>query len=287
MTLRERLESGEKVLILEVSPPRGVGVEQLLEGLAPLLAMIDAISVPENPRGRARMDPLAFGHILGEKTGKDILLHITCRDKNIIALQSELLGAYALGIKNLLLLTGDPPSQGDYPSAKAVFDVTSEGLIALANTMREGVDLSGREIGKKLDFFLGAGFNPFSEDKTKEMERTIKKIFLGVDFLVSQPVFALDRWDEFVNALKKEVYIIGGVWVLKSLKMANFLRYEVPGVFIPDEVMERMDRASDEKGEGVNIAREIVNALFERKQAILLMTGNDFTLAEQLLEGLR
>ncbi len=287
MTLRERFKERKQTLILEVSPPKGVDIEQILEGLAPLGEMVDAISVPENPRGRARMDSLAFGHIVGEKTGKEIILHITCRDKNIVALQSELLGAYALGIKNLLLLTGDPPSQGDYPSAKAVFDVTSEGLIALANKIREGVDLSGREIGKKLDFFLGAGFNPFVEDREGEIERVMRKISLGVDFLVSQPIFSLDKWDEFVKNIKQLAYLVGGVWVLKNSRVANFLRYEVPGVFVPDDIIERMEKAQDERGEGIKIAREILIELLAREQPVLLMTGNDFSLARQLLEGMK
>lgn len=287
MTLREKLKAGKKTIVLEVSPPKGVDVEPIVEGIMQIGEMVDAISVPENPRGRARMDPLAFGHILKEKTGKEVLLHITCRDKNIIALQSELLGAYALGIKNLLLLTGDPPSQGDYPSAKAVFDVTSEGLIALANKMRDGMDLSGREIGRKLDFFLGAGFNPFAEDPEREKERTKRKISLGVDFLVSQPIFSLERWNEFIGGMEGDVYFIGGVWVLKSLKIANFLRYEVPGIFVPSDIIERMENAKDERSEGIKIAEEIALALLEQGQAILLMTGNDLTLAKQLLEGIR
>lgn len=287
MTLREKLKAGKKTILLEVSPPKGVEVEPIVEGIMQIGEMVDAISVPENPRGRARMDPLAFGHILKEKTGKEVLLHITCRDKNIIALQSELLGAYALGIKNLLLLTGDPPSQGDYPSAKAVFDVTSEGLIALANKMRDGMDLSGREIGRKLDFFLGAGFNPFAEDPEREKERTKRKISLGVDFLVSQPIFSLERWNEFIAGMEGDVYFIGGVWVLKSLKIANFLRYEVPGIFVPNDIIERMENAKDERSEGMKIAEEIALALLEQGQAILLMTGNDLTLAKQLLEGIR
>lgn len=287
MILRERLKTGKRTLILEVSPPRGLDMKQILEGLAPVYEMVDAISVPENPRGRVRMDPLAFGHIVGEKTGKDILLHITCRDKNIIALQSELLGAYALGIKNLLLLTGDPPSQGDYPSAKAVFELTSEGLIALANKMREGMDLSGREIGRKLDFFLGAGFNPFTDELQREVQRTLRKISLGVDFLVSQPIFSLDKWDEFLRFIRGYVYFIGGVWVLKNLKMANFLRNEVPGVSVPDGIIERMEKADDERKEGIKIAREIIQSLLERGQAVLLMTGNDLILAKQVLEGIK
>lgn len=287
MTLRERLKAGQRTLILEVSPPRGVDIEATLQGLMNLKDNIDAISIPENPRGRARMDPLAFGHILKEETGKEVILHITCRDKNIIALQSELLGAYALGIKNLLLLTGDPPSIGDYPSAKAVFEVTSEGLIAIANRLREGIDLSGREVGEKLDFFIGAGFNPFGENREKELERALRKISLGADFLVSQPIFSLSAWDEFIKSLKTKTYFIGGVWVLKNLKIAYFLRYEVPGVFVPDDVIERMKETSDERREGIKIAGEITRGLLERGQGTLLMTGNDFSLAQELLEEIK
>jgi homocysteine S-methyltransferase len=285
MNLRDKLSNSNGALILEVSPPKGVNVEEIIEGLKPLLERLDAISIPENPRGRVRMDPLAFGHILLESTGKDVILHITCRDKNIIALQSELLGAYALGIKNFLLLTGDPPSLGDYPSAKAVYDVTSEGLISIANRMREGFDLSGRELGEKLDLFIGAGFNPFSDDE-KEMEKTMRKISLGVDFLVSQPIFSLEKFREFTSQLPSNIYLIGGIWILKSFRIANFLRNEVPGVFVPDDVMERMSRAEGQREEGIKIASEIAEELLREGKGVMLMTGNDFSLARDFLEVL-
>ena len=249
MSLKDKLSSRKGALILEVSPPKGVNIEEIIEGLKPLLERLDAISIPENPRGRARMDPLAFGHILRVSTGKDVILHITCRDKNIIALQSELLGAYALGMKNFLLLTGDPPSLGDYPSAKAVFDVTSEGLISIANRMSEGFDLSGRELGEKMDLFIGAGFNPFSEDE-KEKEKTLRKISLGVDFLVSQPIFSLEKFQYFTAILPSNIYLIGGIWILKSVKIANFLRNEVPGIFVPDDVIERMSKRKNREKKG-------------------------------------
>lgn len=138
-----------------------------------------------------------------------------------------------------------------------------------------------------MDFFLGAGFNPFAEDPEREKERTKRKISLGVDFLVSQPIFSLERWNEFIAGMEGDVYFIGGVWVLKSLKIANFLRYEVPGIFVPDDIIERMENAKDERSEGMKIAEEIALALLEQGQAILLMTGNDLTLAKQLLEDIR
>jgi 5,10-methylenetetrahydrofolate reductase len=285
MSLRNKLSSCKGTLILEVSPPKGVNIEEIIEGLKPLLERLDAISIPENPRGRARMDPLAFGHILQERTGKEVILHITCRDKNIIALQSELLGAYALGMKNFLLLTGDPPSLGDYPSAKAVYDVTSEGLISIANRMREGFDLSGRELGEKLDLFLGAAFNPFS-DAEKEMEKTLRKISLGVDFLVSQPIFSLERFREFTSQLPSNIHLIGGIWILKSFKLANFLRNEVPGVFVPDDVMERMAKAEEQRKEGIKISCEAAIQLLKEGKGVMLMTGNDFSLAMDFLEVL-
>ncbi|MGB9608330.1 MAG: methylenetetrahydrofolate reductase [bacterium] len=285
MNLKNKLASGKGAIILEVSPPKGVTTSRIIDEIAPLIPYTDAFSIPENPRGRARMDPLAFGHIVREQTQKEVVLHITCRDKNIIALQSELLGAYALGMRNLLLLTGDPPSPGDYPSAKAVFDVTSEGLISIANRMREGTDLSGRELGEKLDFFIGAGFNPCTRDEN-EIQKTLRKISLGVDFLVSQPIFSLQRWDEFTSKLPKGVFLIGGVWILKSLRMANFLNNEVPGVFVPEEVMERMEKASDERAEGIRIAKEIALALLKRGMGIMLMTGNDFQIAKEFFEAI-
>ena len=285
MSLKDKLSSSSGAMILEVSPPKGLNIEEIIAELKPLLERLDAISIPENPRGRARMDPLAFGHILQEKTGEEVILHITCRDKNIIALQSELLGAYALGMKNLLLLTGDPPSLGDYPSAKAVFDVTSEGLISIANRMREGFDLSGRELGKRLDLFLGAGFNPFSEDE-KEKVKTLRKISLGVDFLVSQPIFSLEKFQDFIRGLPSNVFLIGGIWILKSARVANFLRNEVPGVLVPDDVIERMSKAQNEREEGIKIACETAEHLLKEGKGVMLMTGNDFSLARDFLEEL-
>lgn len=286
MSLKEKILHKKGPIILEVSPPRGLELEQILESLTPLIPFLDAFSVTDNPRGRARMSALAFAHILAERTSKEVVLHITCRDRNILALQADLLGAYALGIKNFLLLTGDPPSSGDYPSAKAVFDVTSEGLVSIANRLRRGVDLSGRDIGEKPDFLIGVAVDPFSQDRRREIERLKRKISLGADYAISQPVFSLSPWQEFLEEIPSDFPVIGGIWIMKSKRMAHFLQNEVPGISIPVEVMRRMEESENEREEGVKIGTEISKALLKEGHGIALMVGNDFSLAQGVLERL-
>lgn len=256
-----RKMNGEFVTV-EVTPPKDSNYQTLIEKLRPLVdAGISAIDVTDNPMAHVHMSAVAFAHIVREELGVATILHLTCRDLNLLGMHSTLLGAAALGIDGILALTGDPASVGDYPAATSVFDVTSDGLARIVSSLNNGVDYSGKEIGKKTNFAIGAAFNPMADDMQKELDRLSKKRESGADFLMTQPVFDIGRLVEAATHLPADWRppILVGVLPLRSSRHAEFLHNEVPGINIPDEIRNSLANSTPEeaRAEGVRVAREI------------------------------
>lgn len=249
------------VTTVEIDPPRGVAIEKTL-GKASVLRGFDAINLADSPMARVRMSPIALAHLLRECMGIDTILHMTCRDRNLLSLQSDLLGAYALGVQNVLALTGDPVSVGDYPQATGVFDVSSEGLVRIMSKLNSGQDLAGNDLSESPKFCIGVAVNPTSDDLPKEIGRLKKKIEAGAHFALTQPVYEaaqLERFKEVLDGV--DIPVLIGVLPLKSSRQAEYLHNEVPGISVPDEIRKRMRDASQEdaRSVGIEIAVEFLS----------------------------
>ena len=223
----------------------------------------DAVNLTDNQRAQLRMSPIALASLLMQHTSLATILHFSCRDRNLLALQSELLGAAALGITAILALTGDPATFGDYPVATGVYDVTSVGLVGILRALNEGKRHGGIEIGPPTSFRIGVAVNPLARDIDAELARFRPKVSGGAHFALTQPLYEIDALRRFVVALERAeiagIPILAGVLPLRSARSAEFLHNEVPGMFVPDVIRERMRRAGDNGArEGVRIAREFV-----------------------------
>lgn len=269
------IDKGRFVKTVEIDPPKGADLKQVLEG-AQMLKQggIDAINIADSPMARVRMSPVAIAHLVKEKVGIDSILHFTCRDRNLLGLQSELLGAAALGISNVLALTGDPPSIGDHPQATAVFDVNSEGLVRIISGLNRGQDMMGNQLATATNFAIGVAVNPAAEDLPKEIERLKNKIQAGAHFAQTQPIYDLELLERFLAAIDGiEIPILVGVLPLRSTRHAEFLHNEVPGIFIPEEIRRKMQQgdSKEQAKTGVAIAREFVRHLTDRVAGVYLM----------------
>lgn len=252
MALRDKL--GKKfVTTVEIDPPRGVAIEKTL-GRASALRGFDAINIADSPMARVRMSPVALAHLLRECMGVDTILHMTCRDRNLLSLQSDLLGAYALGVHNVLALTGDPVSVGDYPQATGVFDVTSEGLVRVISRLNSGMDLAGNPLSEPPRFCIGVAVNPASSDPEKEIGRLARKIEAGAHFALTQPIYDLPVLEKFIELLgDMKIPALVGVLPLRSSKHAEYLHNEVPGIEVPEHIRKRIRDAGDERAREVGI----------------------------------
>lgn len=261
--LASRLTRGEQVVLVEMVPPRSTDIAKPVEG-AKLLKeyKVDAINIPDGPRATARMTGMAMAVILQNQVGIETVIHYTCRDRNLLGMQSDLLGASALGIKNILAVTGDPPMIGDYPQATAVFDIDSVGLVHLINNLNHGVDVGDKRIGDPTGFFTGVGLDPSSVNPENERNRLSQKKEAGAEYIITQPVFDVPSLEAFLE--KADIgglYLIAGIWPLVSLRNAEFMKNEVPGVFVPDEIVKRIarfDTKDDQLKTGIEIARGMV-----------------------------
>lgn len=258
-----KLSRGEFLTTIEIVPPKGSDPSAMLEGVRKIRdAGIDAVNVPDGPRAQNRMGAIAVAVLIQQQVGIEAILHYCCRDRNLLGMHSDLLGCSALGVRNLLLITGDPPKMGPYPDATAVFDIDSIGLTNMVNLMNQGLDLGSNPFGEPTSFTIGVGVNPGHLDLDYELGRFEWKIKAGAEYAITQPVFdaaQLERFLEHVKAFNTPV--VAGIWPLLSYRNAQFMNNEVPGVSVPDDVIERMRIASDKSKEhalheGVAIARE-------------------------------
>ncbi|MBD3335439.1 MAG: bifunctional homocysteine S-methyltransferase/methylenetetrahydrofolate reductase [Candidatus Eisenbacteria bacterium] len=253
---------------VEMNPPRSLSIDKFLAGARRLKeAGVDAINIPDGARATARIGPLAMSVLVQQQIGLEVLLHYCCRDRNLLGMQSDLLGAHTLGIRNLIIITGDPPKMGDYPTATAVFDVDSIGLTEMVQRMNHGLDLQGRSLKQTSAFFLGVGVNPGAINLDEEIRRFRKKIDAGAECAYTQPVFDLGRLEEFLRRTEGiDLPIVAGILPLTSDRNAEFFHNEVPGMDIPEEVRRRMARVGSgrrARAEGVAIARDAFAAVRE------------------------
>jgi homocysteine S-methyltransferase len=249
------------VTLVELVSPRGVSPAKEIAKARRLHHFgIDAINIPDGPRASARMSALAMSCLIQRDVGIETVLHFACRDRNVIGMQSDLLGAWALGLRNVLAITGDPPKLGNYPDATAVFDVDAIGLTNLVRRLNHGLDLAGNPIGDPTGFSIGVGVNPGAINLDEELRRLDWKIEAGAEYMITQPVFDLAILDRFMKRIEHvRVPLICGIWPLVSYRNAEFMNNEVPGASVPAEILERMRKTSSKEegfAEGVAIARE-------------------------------
>jgi len=253
---------GKKFVVsVELDPPKGVNPKKILSHAQTLLnSGIDAVNIADSPMARVRMSCISTASLIKQRFRIEVILHLTCRDRNLLGLQSDLTGAHALGIKNILAITGDPPRLGDYPNVTAVYDVDSIGLVEIIKRLNQGIDWAGNSIGSPTSFFIGVGVNPAAYDFEKEMERFEKKIGAGANFAFTQPLYDFFILEKFVKKTENlKIPIILGLMPLHSFRHAEFLHNEVPGIVIPEKQRERMREAGD-KGliEGIKMAKEFL-----------------------------
>ncbi|HVT95824.1 MAG TPA: bifunctional homocysteine S-methyltransferase/methylenetetrahydrofolate reductase [Bryobacteraceae bacterium] len=260
--LGAKLAAGKFVAFVEILPPRGVDASKEIEGARLCAANgIDCINVPDGPRASARMSAQVTCQLIQKEAGIEAVLHFCCRDRNILSIQSELLGAHSAGVRNLICITGDPPRMGTYPDATAVFDVDSIGLTNIVNNLNRGLDIGGNPIGSQTGLLLGVGANPGALNMDEELRRFEWKAEAGAEYVVTQPVFDLNLLEKYLKNIEQfHLPVICGIWPLTSYRNAEFMVNELR-VPVPEEFMERMRRAdSAEKSrqEGVSIARQMV-----------------------------
>ena len=264
--LGKQLAAGEWITSVELVPPQGTDLTGIITKAAALKkAGVTAVNIPDGPRASSRLSSLITALEIQRRAGIETILHYCCRDRNLIGMQSDLLGAQAVGLSNLLIVTGDPPKTGGYPDVQGVFDVDSVGLTHLASRLNRGLDLGGNELPQVTSFVKGVGANPLATALDREIERVFKKAEAGADFIITQPVFDPDSLLSFLDKIKKaNLPVLAGVWPLASYRNALFLKNEVPGVVIPDALIARMEKCASKdeaRREGVRIAREITLAL--------------------------
>jgi homocysteine S-methyltransferase len=261
-----KLAAGAFVTSVEIVPPRGVDASRMLADVAQLKkAGVDAVNVPDGPRAQSRMGALLTSLLIEQRVGIETVTHYACRDRNLLGMLSDLLGASAVGLRNLLLITGDPPKMGPYPSATAVFDIDSIGLTNLVRNLNHGRDPGDNAIGAPTRFVVGVGVNPAPIDLEHELKRFGWKVEAGAEFAVTQPVFDAAQLEHFLRRTEgARVPIVAGIWPLVSVRNAEFLANEVPGVSVPDSVIARMRTAGERSkehaiAEGITIAREMLD----------------------------
>jgi len=272
--LAKRLSDGHFVKIVELLAPKGVSAENEIQKARELYyGGIDAINIPDGPRASSRMSSLALATMIQNQVGIEVVLHFVCRDLNVIAIQSNLLGAYSLGIKNVLAITGDPPKIGNYPDATGVFDVDSIGLINIINRLNNGLDISGAPIGNPTGFHIGCGANPGALNLDQELKRIDWKIEAGAEFIMTQPVFDLHIFENFFKRIEHyKIPIIAGIWPLTSLRNAEFMNNEVPGCNVPNEILEQFRKVETSKDKsrilGIEIANKTLSSLMGAIQGV-------------------
>jgi methionine synthase I (cobalamin-dependent)/5,10-methylenetetrahydrofolate reductase len=260
-----KLARGEFVTMVEVVPPKGTDIRKELEGSKYLKSVgVDAVNIPDSPRASARMSNQALSLLVQRETGLEAILHYTCRDRNVLGIQSDLLGAAAVGIKNLICITGDPPKMGNYPDATAVFDVDAIGLVNIVHNLNRGLDLGGNPIGAGTGFVIGVGANPGLTDLDEEIRRFEYKVAAGAEYAVTQPVFDIRLLENFLRRIEHcRIPVVAGIWPLLSVRNAEFMKNELR-VSVPDSIVERMGRAPTPEAarqEGIAIAREMLLAV--------------------------
>ena len=292
LTFREKLAAGRFVVSVEIDPPRGLLMPaRALAGAALLKeAGVDAINIGDSPMARVRMNPVAMAILLEREVGIETIVHYTTRDRNLIAIHSDLVGAHALGVRNILCLRGDPPSLAGYTDVVGVWDVTPVGLIRILKLLNEGIDWTGKAIGHSASFFIGGAANPNAEPIETELKLMRRKIEAGAHFFMTQVCYDPVSLDHFLERTAKlQTPIVVGILPLHSSRHAEFLHEKVPGITIPDEARERMRRAGEGAlAEGMAVARDMLAVAKARANGVYLIPSfGRYDVAAQLLAELR
>lgn len=290
--LGEKLSRGTFVTLVELVAPRGISAERELKAAERMRDLgVDCINIPDGPRATARMSALAMAVQIEREIGVETVLHFACRDRNVIGMQGDLLGAWALGVRNLLAITGDPPKLGNYPDVTAVFDVDSIGLVNILNLLNHGLDVAGDPIGDPASFCIGVGANPGAPNIEEEISRLEAKVKSGAEFIITQPVFEISLLEKFLRSIEGfRVPLLAGIWPLQSVRNAEFMNNEVPGCHVPDEIIRRLrvcETRDEARAEGNRIARETykrlkgvvqgvqISAPFGRVEAVAAVLGDE------------
>lgn len=256
-----RLRAHQFAVTVEIDPPKGPDPQTTLNKVRQFADRVDAVNVADCPMANVRMSPITLAHLIQRDAGVEAIFHLTCRDRNIIGLQAELLGAAGLGVRNILAIRGDEPARGDHPFARGVFEVDTVGLIRLATTLNRGYTVSGQRLAQATDFAIGCTANPGAADLEAEVSRLEEKVAAGAHFIQTQPVFdirSLERWLSKISG-RIAVPVLCGILPLKSCDFALKLREKVPGILVPDKVINRMRTSGD--AEGFRITGEILKAI--------------------------
>jgi methionine synthase / methylenetetrahydrofolate reductase(NADPH) len=291
--LANAMARGKFIVAVELLPPRGYQTEQVVERARRLkIDNVDVVSIPDGQRAGARISALSLAVLIEQQAGIETLLHYACRDRNLLGIQSDLLGAHAMGVRNLMLVTGDPGRVGDYPDATAVFDVDSIGLTNVVSRLNHGCDVGGQPIGAPTGFHVGVSINPAASNLDEELRRFAYKVEAGAEYVVTRPVFDLRAFETVLKHLEiARLPVIAGVFPFESARNAEFMANEVPGVRVPEALLDRMRRADGQEAaaaEGVAIAREIAGTLRQSVQGVLVSTqSGDIDAALAVVDGLR
>jgi homocysteine S-methyltransferase len=289
--LGKKIAAGEFLTMVEIVPPKGTDIRKEIEGARFLKSVgVDAINIPDSPRASARMSNQALSLLMQQEVGIEAILHYTCRDRNVLSMQSDLLGAAALGIHNLICITGDPPKMGNYPDATAVFDVDAIGLVNIVHNLNRGLDIGGNPLGTGTSFVIGVGANPGLPNIDEEIKRFEYKVEAGAECAVTQPVFDLTLLEAFLRRIEHcKIPVIAGIWPLVSVRNAEFMKNELR-VSVPDSILERMAGAKTPEAareEGITIAREMLIAVRDMVQgAQISAPSGRYTSAADVLEAL-
>ena len=291
--LAHAMAHGQFVVAVELLPPRGYQADALIERARELKVHgVDVINIPDGLRAGARLSALSLAVLIEQRAGIETLLHYSCRDRNLVGIQSDLLGAHAMGLRNVLLITGDPGRVGDYPDATAVFDIDSIGLTNVVTRLNHGRDVGEQAIGAPTAYHVGVSANPSAANLDDELRRLDYKIEAGAEFIVTRPVFDVRSLETFLKRIEHaRLPVVAGLFPFESLRNAEFMANEVPGVHVPAAVLDRMRRAEDldrAAAEGVQIAREIARELRSAVQGVQVSTASgEIASALGVIDGLR
>ena len=291
--LAHAMTRGRVGAVIELLPPRGYQAEPLIERARALkIRGVDVINIPDGQRAGARLSALALAVLIEQQAGIETVLHYSCRDRNLLGIQSDLLGAHAMGLRNLLLVTGDPGRVGDYPDATAVFDVDSIGLTNVVSRLNHGCDVGGQAIGAPTAFHIGVSVNPGASNLDEELRRLDYKVEAGAEYIITRPIFDVGAFEQFLRRLEPtRLPIIAGIFPFESVRNAEFMANEVPGARVPPLLLERMRQAGGAEAaaaEGAAIAREIAQQLRDSVQGVQVSTaGGTIEAALGVIDGLR
>ncbi len=273
-TLAAKIAAQRFVVTGELTPPKGTDLSKLFATAELLRSSVDALNITESPRARMAMDPRAVGRLLQDR-GIEVIVQVTSRDRNRIAVQSDLLGAAALGLRNFVFMGGDSPAGGDHPDAKPVFDLTASGLLAAAEALRNGKDYAGNALQGTPDLFLGATANPGAAKFDAEVENTRRKIDAGAKLLQTQAIYHVDQLKRFMDAVKPDgVAVLAGIIPLKSEKSGLWLNANLPGVVVPDDMLAAMDQAAKDgktRERGIELAAGVIRDMKSLCQGVHIM----------------